>query len=99
MTTEELEQAGAVVRRDGEEATDGLLSIREVANVLGVSRQRAMVLAQREDFPDSRPVYVEHRAWTREAIEEWDRTLRRRPRGALRDRPEPVREEDTHGDD
>lgn len=73
MTTPELEE-GAIVRQDGRPATDGLLSIRAVAERLGVSRQWAMVLATRPGFPEPRKVYVEHRAWTPEAIDEWART-------------------------
>ena len=49
-----------------------LITAREVASLLGITRQRVMALARREGFPAPHTIYVPHRAWPKAKVLEWD---------------------------
>jgi predicted DNA-binding transcriptional regulator AlpA len=48
-----------------------LVGVAEIADMLGVSRQRVHQLATREDFPTPLAVLVMGSVWDRAVIEEW----------------------------
>lgn len=50
-----------------------LMSTHEIAKLLGVSRQRASQLAQRDDFPEPIARLAACRIWESVAIEQWAR--------------------------
>ena len=60
--------------------THHLVSVPEIAELLGISQQRVHQLVNsREDFPKPEANLAIGRVWRREVIEEWDRTHHRRP--------------------
>lgn len=63
-------------------ALEGLLSVRDIAQRLGLSRQRVDQLTRRDDFPASIITLSGTRYWAEADIEEfmkvWDRTPGRR---------------------
>lgn len=57
-----------------------LVSVTEIAEILGVSRQRVNQLIDTyADFPTPEAELAIGRVWSREQIEEWDRTHPRKP--------------------
>jgi predicted DNA-binding transcriptional regulator AlpA len=48
-----------------------LVGAAEASELLGVSRQRLHVLAQRDDFPKPVAVLAMGNVWEREAVEQW----------------------------
>lgn len=50
-----------------------LVGVAEIADLLGVSRQRVHQLAAREDFPRPLAVLVMGSVWDRKTVEEWAR--------------------------
>jgi predicted DNA-binding transcriptional regulator AlpA len=50
-----------------------LVGTAEIADMLGVSRQRVHQLTSREDFPEPIAVLASATIWEREAVEEWAR--------------------------
>lgn len=48
-----------------------LVGVAEIADLLGVSRQRVHQLAAREDFPEPLAVLVMGSVWERQAIDTW----------------------------
>lgn len=57
-----------------------LVSIPEIAEILGVSQQRAhQIIKSYKDFPTPEAELAIGRVWLKSAVEEWDRTHVRRP--------------------
>ena len=52
-------------------STAPLLGISAIARRLGLSRQRAHVLAQRDDFPAPEHELDTGRVWPADAVEQW----------------------------
>ena len=60
--------------------THHLVSVPEIAELLGVSQQRVhQLVASHQDFPHPEADLAIGRVWRREEIEEWDRTHPRKP--------------------
>jgi predicted DNA-binding transcriptional regulator AlpA len=63
-------------------AVEQLVGAAEVAEILGVSRQRVTQLTSRPDFPAPVAVLAMGKVWTRDAVEAWaearDKRLGRR---------------------
>ena len=55
------------------------VGLTEIAQILGVKRQRAYVLAKRKDFPAPVTATKAGRAWKRADIEKWEATWDRTP--------------------
>jgi predicted DNA-binding transcriptional regulator AlpA len=55
-----------------------LVGTAEIADMLGVSRQRVHQLTSREDFPKPVAVLASATIWERESVEEWVRASGRR---------------------
>jgi predicted DNA-binding transcriptional regulator AlpA len=61
-----------------------LVGTAEIAELLGVSRQRVHQLTSRDDFPAPVAVLASATIWEREAVEEWARrTGRQRADGEV----------------
>lgn len=58
----------------------GLVSVADIASMLGVSRRQVHRLASQPDFPAPAQESAVGRLWRRRDIEEWSRD-RRRPGG------------------
>lgn len=56
-----------------------LVGTAEIADLLGVSRQRVHQLVARPDFPAPVAVLTSGMIWEREAVEEWARATGRLP--------------------
>jgi len=57
-----------------------LVSVTEIADLLGVSRQRVnQLIKSYEDFPEPEAKLAIGRVWSREIIEQWARQHPRRP--------------------
>jgi predicted DNA-binding transcriptional regulator AlpA len=52
---------------------ENLVGVAEIADLLGVSRQRVDQLAERDDFPNPAAVLAAGRIWKRADIEAWGR--------------------------
>lgn len=50
-----------------------LMGLTEIAEALGISRQRVDQLTRREDFPKPAAVLASGRIWKTEDIEKWAR--------------------------
>lgn len=61
-----------------------LVGKHEVAEILGVSRQRVDQLADRADFPRPLAALRAGRIWRRDSIERWQRKTGDRPPGRPR---------------
>jgi predicted DNA-binding transcriptional regulator AlpA len=53
--------------------TEHLVGVAEIAQLLGVTRQRVNALASRPSFPKPEAVLTAGRIWRRSDIEEWAR--------------------------
>lgn len=53
------------------------MGVTEIAEMLGVSRQRVHQLAQTPEFPEPVARLSAGTVWTREAVEEWARATGR----------------------
>jgi prophage regulatory protein len=49
------------------------MGIREIADLLGVSPQRAVQLSDKPEFPEPTAELASGRIWNREDVEEWAR--------------------------
>jgi predicted DNA-binding transcriptional regulator AlpA len=54
-----------------------LVGVAEVAELLGVSRQRVHKLAERDDFPAPVAILTAGKVWDRDAVEKWARATGR----------------------
>jgi predicted DNA-binding transcriptional regulator AlpA len=54
-----------------------LVGLAEIAQLIGVSRQRADQLARQRDFPEPVAVLAAGRIWRLEDVEAWARTAGR----------------------
>jgi predicted DNA-binding transcriptional regulator AlpA len=62
--------------------TRHLVGVTEIAEVLGVSRQRAdQISREHPDFPDPEVTLTSGRVWSRAAIDEWIRLHPKRKSG------------------
>jgi predicted DNA-binding transcriptional regulator AlpA len=59
------------------ESVHHLVGITEIAEMLGVSRQRVDQLASGEGFPSPEAELAAGRVWAREAVEKWARATGR----------------------
>jgi predicted DNA-binding transcriptional regulator AlpA len=59
---------------EGAAMTQHLLGVAEIAQMLGLTRQRVNQLIQSPDFPAPEAVLSAGRIWTREAVESWAAT-------------------------
>lgn len=60
---------------------DYLVGTAEIAEMLGVSRQRVDVITRTHgDFPEPEAELASGRVWLRSAVEEWARSAGRLPR-------------------
>ena len=67
------------LRRYVERVASDLVGVAEVAEILGVTRQRVNQLVQNEPgFPEPEATIAAGRIWRREPIEEWAATYPRR---------------------
>jgi prophage regulatory protein len=59
---------------------DNLVSVTEIAEILGVSRQRVnQLIKSNSDFPAPEAELAIGRVWRRDQIERWNRKHPRRP--------------------
>ncbi len=62
-----------------------VVGVPEIAEMLGVSRQRVYQLMETyDDFPDPIATLAVGRIWSRAAVEEWNRMYGERPSGKHR---------------
>ncbi|HEX7165424.1 MAG TPA: hypothetical protein VF230_00455 [Acidimicrobiales bacterium] len=62
--------------------THHLVGVAEIAEMLGVSRQRVDAITRTDDtFPSPEVELASGRVWTREKVDEWLRARRRSGRG------------------
>jgi prophage regulatory protein len=54
-----------------------LVGVREIADMFGVSRQRASQLGSKDDFPTPTAVLASGPIWNRSDVEEWARATGR----------------------
>ena len=59
---------------------DHLVGVQEIAELLGVTRQRVDQLSRSEGFPEPEGELASGRIWRREVVEEWARETGRLPR-------------------
>lgn len=58
-----------------------LMGAAEIAELLGVSRQRVQQLVVRSDFPAPAHTFAMGKVWRREDVEAWDAERKRRLTG------------------
>ena len=56
-----------------------LVGVQEIAELLGVTRQRVDQLSRSEGFPEPEVELASGRIWLREVVEEWGRETGRLP--------------------